>query len=116
MHIPRMTGGQKPNGFVTQRFSSRISQAAEELEGEFDLLQAGQVPDPQGTNPQVRSPSGEVLPPTVQLREMYDLEEIGAVRKGVTPQSTREGLVIHGHAEQPGAWDPADILRIYQIS
>ena len=84
---------------------------AEELEAEFDRLDL-RSSDLQDTVPQQLQ--GEI-PPTAQLHEVYNLEEIGAIRKGVAPQSTTEEPTIHDRAERPGTWDPADILRGYQI-
>ena len=88
----------------------------EELEAEFDRFQLRPSdPQVQDTVQQVRPLPGETPPPTARLHEMYNLEEIGAIRKGVAPQLTREEPTVHDRAEQPGVWDPADILRSYQI-
>ena len=50
-----------------------------------------------------------------QLHEVYNLEEIVAIRKGFASQPAREEPIIHDWAKQPGAWDPADILQGYNI-
>jgi len=83
---------------------------------EFDRFQL-RPSDPQAQDTvqqQVRLLPGETPPPTARLYEMYNLEEIDAIRKGVTPQLAREEPTVHDRAEQPGVWDPADILRSYQ--
>ena len=85
----------------------------EELEAEFDRLEAGSAPNPHNTNERAGRLPRETT--TAQLHEVYDLEEIVAIRKGFAPQSAREEPTIHDRAEQPGAWDPADILRGYNI-
>ena len=51
----------------------------------------------------------------MKLHEVYNLDEIGVIKKGVAPQPAREEPTICGRIQQPGAWDPADILRDYQI-
>jgi len=88
---------------------------AEELEAEFDRLRL-RTSDPQDvTDEQVRPFPGETPPPTAKLHEMYNLEEIDTVQKGIAPQFVREEPTIHDQVERPGSWDPADILRGYQI-
>ena len=47
---------------------------------------------------------------------MYNLEEIVTIWKGIAPPSAREEPTVHDLAEQPGAWDPASILRGFNIS
>lgn len=90
---------------------------AEELEAEFDRLQL--ITEQHESGPreqqQVRLLPSEETPPTAQLHEVYNLEEIGAIRGGVAPQSVREEPTVHDRVEQPRAWDPVDILRGYQI-
>ncbi|KAF9778011.1 hypothetical protein BJ322DRAFT_1025371 [Thelephora terrestris] len=76
----------------------------EELEAEFDRLQASDKRSEQHVVPPPQTSS------TVQLHEVYNLEEIATIRKGITPQSVREEPTIHDRAEQPGSWDPANIL------
>jgi hypothetical protein len=79
---------------------------AKEFKAEFDQL------DLRSSNLQdtvLQQLPGEI-PPTAQLHEVYNLKEIGAIQKGVTPQSTTEEPTIHNWAEQLGTWDPADIL------
>jgi len=88
---------------------------AEELEAEFDRLQLTQSDPQQMTQQQVRPLPGETPPPIAKLHEMYNLEEIDTVRKGVAPPAVKEGPTVHDRVEQPGTWDPADILRGYQI-
>jgi len=88
---------------------------AEELEAEFERLQL-RLSDPQHMGQQQVPPlPGKTPPPIAKLHKVYNLEEIDTVRKGVVPQATREVLTVHDRAEQPGAWDPADILQDYQI-
>ena len=82
---------------------SRVLQPKEESGlRESDWLQL-KPPDPQNTN----AASWPTPPPP---NEVYNLDGIGVLRKGVAPQPAREEPAI-----QPGAWDPADILRDYQI-
>jgi hypothetical protein len=88
---------------------------AEELDAEFDRLQPTPS-DPQITNQQqVRPLPGQTPPTGAKLDEVYNLDEISTIRKGVAPQPAREEPTIHDRVERPGAWDPADILRGYQI-
>jgi hypothetical protein len=46
-----------------------------------------------------------------ELREVYNLEMIGAIWKVFVPQSVR--IIIHDRAERPGDWDLACILRTH---
>ena len=85
----------------------------EELEAEFDQFQLARSTDPQHTNGQQ---VGRAPPPSARLHEVYNLEEIDAIRKGVAPQPVREEPTVYDLAEQPGAWDPTDILRSFQAS
>ena len=87
---------------------------AEGLEVEFYRLRL-RTSDPEDGAQQVRSSPGETPPPTAKLHEVYNLDEIDAIRKGIVPQSVGEEPTIHDRAERPGAWDPADILRGYPI-
>ena len=88
---------------------------AKELEAEFEQLRLRQS-DPQHTaQQQVQPLPGDTPPPIAELHKVYNLEEIDAVRKGVIPQATREEPTVHDWAEQPGAWNPTDILQDYQI-
>lgn len=88
---------------------------AEELDAEFDRLQLTTT-DPQNTNQQQARPlPGEAPPTTAELHEVYNIDEIGTIRRGVSPRPAREEPTIHDRVEQPGAWDPADILRHYKI-
>lgn len=50
-------------------------------------------------------------PPAAELHKVYSPEEAGVVLKGAALQPTREEPMAHDQAEQPRAWDPADILR-----
>ena len=82
----------------------------EELEAEFDRLQERPALDSQETNRRI-SPLAHEAPLTAQLHEVYNVEGIAAIRKGVTPRSEREDSerTIHDRVpEQPGAWDPVD--------
>ena len=83
-----------------------------ELEAESDQLEAGSAPNPHDTNEHVGQLPREIT--TAQLHEVYDLEEVVAIRKGFALQPAREESTIHDRAEQPEAWDPADILRALQ--
>ena len=111
-----MGGGQRFDRFVAKHFTktgpaadSRSNRSAEELEAEFDRLRVASF-DTQGTN-QLSKPIRCGTPPfDAKLHEMYNLEEITTIRKGVTPQSATEDLMVHDQNEQPGAWDPIDIL------
>jgi len=88
---------------------------AEELDAEFDRLWPTAT-DPQNMNQQQARPlPGEAPPTTAEFHEVYNLDEIGTIRRGVSPWPAREEPTIHDRVGQPGAWDPADILRDYKI-
>jgi hypothetical protein len=61
------------------------------------------------TNRQIRPPSDKTPLPMAELRQVYDLEKIGAIWKVFVPQSVR--IIIHDRAERPSDWYPACILR-----
>ena len=86
---------------------------AEELEAEFDRLHLSLSDPPQDTTQRINLLPNETPPLAAKLHEVYNLEEIDAIRKGDPPQFAREEPTIHDRAEQPGAWDPADILQSY---
>jgi hypothetical protein len=74
---------------------------AEELDAEFDRLQPTPS-DPQITNQQqVRPLPGQTPPTGAKLDEVYNLDEISTIRKGVAPQPARE---------EPTIWGPATPL------
>ena len=79
----------------------------EELKAEFDWLETGSAPNcnPHNTNERVGQLPRETT--AAQLHEVYDLEEIFAIRKGFAPQPAREEPTIYDRAKKPGAWDPA---------
>jgi len=76
---------------------------AEELDAEFDRFQLTPT-DPQNMNQQQARPlPGEAPPTTAELHEVYNLDEIGTIRRGVPPRPAREEPTIHNRVEQPGA-------------
>ena len=86
----------------------------EELEAEFDRLQKRPVLESQETNRRISALPHEA-PLTAQFHEIYNLEEIAAIRKGsLHDLKGRTQRYLHNRVEQPGARDPADILRSYQ--
>ena len=88
---------------------------AEELDAEFDRLQLNSSNSRNTDQQQVRPLPGQIPPLEATLHEVYNLDEIEVIRRGVAPQPVREEPTVHDRVEQPGAWDPADILRDYQI-
>ena len=83
-----------------------------ELEAESDRLEAGSAPHTHDTNKHVGQLPRETT--TAQLHEVYDLEEIVTIRKGLLRNLRVEESTIHDRAKQPVAWDPTDILRALQ--
>ena len=77
---------------------SQSNRSADELEAEFDWLQVASF-DTQGTNQLSKLICCRTPPFGAKLHEMYNLEEITTIRKGVTPQSATEDLMVHDQNE-----------------
>jgi hypothetical protein len=61
----------------------------EELEAEFNLLQTESASDPPSASQQTGPLSVKTPPSTAKLHDLYNIKEIDAIRKGITPQSAR---------------------------
>lgn len=108
---PPLTSGDKADEEDTE-MGGLEDITPDELEAEFDRLHLGLSNSAQQQN---RPLPDKTLPPTAQLHEVYNLDEIDKIRKGVSPHPAREEPTVHDRAERPGTWDPADILRGYQV-